>query len=60
MGTFVGPSLRLIAGSGLTKAEKTGKLQKLLANLTKQTELMFRIEKRPVEVWFITEKKKDK
>jgi len=42
------------------KAEKAGKLQMLLANLTKQTELQFRIEKRPVEVWFITEKKKDK
>ncbi len=42
------------------KAEKASKLEILLANLTKQTELQFRIEKRPVEVWFITEKKKDK
>ena len=42
------------------KAEKATKLQMLLAILTKQTELQFRIEKRPVEVWFITEKKKDK
>ncbi len=41
------------------KAEKAGKLQMLLANLTKQTELQFRIEKRPVEVWFTTEKQKD-
>lgn len=40
--------------------EKAKKLQMLLANLTKQTELQFRIQKRPVEVWFITEKKKDK
>ena len=40
--------------------EKAKKLEMLLANLTKQTELQFRIEKRPVEVWFITEKKKDK
>jgi len=42
------------------KAEKASKLEMLLANLTKQTELQFRIEKRPVEVWFITEQKKDK
>ena len=42
------------------KAEKASKLEMLLANLTKQTELQFRIEKRPVEVWFVTEKQKDK
>jgi thiol-disulfide isomerase/thioredoxin len=35
--------------------EKKRKLDMLLTNLTKQTELQFRIEHRPVEVWFVTE-----
>ncbi|MHC4753803.1 MAG: hypothetical protein ACYTBP_01540 [Planctomycetota bacterium] len=42
------------------KAEKASKLNTLLLNLTKQTDLQFRIEQRPVEVWFVTETKKDK
>jgi hypothetical protein len=37
------------------KAEKMKKLDILLANLTKQTELQFRIERQPVEIWFVTE-----
>lgn len=40
--------------------EKARKLDMLLANLTKQTELQFTVERRPVEVWFVTEQKKDK
>ena len=39
------------------KLEKTKKLEMLLENLTKQTELQFRIENRLVEIWFVTEKK---
>ena len=42
------------------QAEKKIKLDTLLINLTKQTELQFRIERQPIEVWFITEKKKDR
>jgi hypothetical protein len=37
------------------KADKKRKLSILLANLSKQTELRFRIEKRPVDIWFVTE-----
>ncbi|MFZ2148619.1 MAG: M56 family metallopeptidase [Sedimentisphaerales bacterium] len=40
--------------------EKARKLDMLLVNLTKQTELQFTVERRPVEVWFVTEQKKDK
>ncbi|MHB9071322.1 MAG: hypothetical protein ACYC54_13270 [Sedimentisphaerales bacterium] len=36
-------------------AEKKRKLDMLLANIKKQTELQFRIEKRPVEIWFVTD-----
>ncbi len=42
------------------EAEKRRKLEMLLENLTKQTELQFAIEHRPVEVWFVTEQKEDK
>ena len=42
------------------KAEKSTKLDTLLINLTRQTELQFRIERRPAEVWFVTEQKKTK
>jgi hypothetical protein len=31
------------------------KIRKVLDNLSKQTSLEFKIEKRPVEVWFVTE-----
>ena len=39
-------------------AEKSRKLDTLLINLTRQTELQFRIERQPVEVWFVTEQEK--
>lgn len=42
------------------EAEKMTKLEMLLENLTKQTELKFAIEQQPAEVWFVTEKKKGK
>ncbi|MFC1738394.1 M56 family metallopeptidase [Planctomycetota bacterium] len=42
------------------ETEKKRKLDILLVNLTKQTELQFRIERRPVEIWFVTEAKKSK
>ena len=41
------------------KTEKAEKLQKLLANITEQTELQFKIERQPVEVWFVTEEKEN-
>ncbi|MBN1256102.1 MAG: hypothetical protein JXA52_00195, partial [Planctomycetes bacterium] len=34
--------------------EKAQKLNLLLGNLTKQTELQFRIERKPVEIWLVT------
>ena len=37
------------------EAEKSEKLDMLLANITEQTELQFEVESRPVEIWFVTE-----
>ena len=37
--------------------EKRRKLEMLLANITKQTELQFKVENRPAEIWFVTEDK---
>jgi prepilin-type processing-associated H-X9-DG protein len=39
------------------KSEKAKKLEMLLANLTKQTDLQFKISTEPVEVWFVTEQR---
>jgi beta-lactamase regulating signal transducer with metallopeptidase domain len=39
--------------------EKARKLDMLLANLTKQTELKFKVERRPAEIWFVTEQNND-
>ncbi len=38
------------------KVEKTRKLKMLLASLTDQTELQFKVALQPVEIWFVTEK----
>jgi len=40
--------------------EKKRKLEMLLTNLTKQTNLQFKLEQRPVDVWFVTEGNEDK
>ena len=39
------------------KVEKTRKLKMLLASLTDQTELQFKVALQPVEIWFVTEKR---
>jgi alkyl hydroperoxide reductase subunit AhpC len=39
------------------KVEKNRKLKVLLTSLTEQTELQLAVERRPVEIWFVTEKK---
>jgi len=39
----------------IDKTEKAQKLQMLLANLTKQTDLQFEVGLQPIEVWFVTE-----
>lgn len=41
-------------------AEKREKLTQLLDNLSRQTDLRFTVEPRPVEIWFVTEDKTDK
>ena len=39
------------------EVEKAKKLKTLLANLTDQTDLQFKVERQPVEIWFVTETK---
>ena len=39
------------------EAKRTGKLKLLLENITRQTELQFYLETRPVEIWLISEKR---
>ena len=41
------------------KVEKTRKLKILLANLTDQTELQFKVALQPVEIWSVTEDKEN-
>jgi len=39
------------------EVEKAKKLKTLLANLTDQTDLQFKVERQPAEIWFVTETK---
>ncbi|MHC4476351.1 MAG: HEAT repeat domain-containing protein, partial [Planctomycetota bacterium] len=42
-------------GKVTDELERAKKLEMLLANLTKQTDLQFKISAEPVEIWFVTE-----